>query len=404
VSNALVIAAMRDCRVSRQEVQAGRCVLALWLGLGGWAWGAPTGDLSRATRRLGSAEFAERHEAGDELLKAGAMAIPYLRDASESDSPEVRFRALELLRRIELQQLEDQKGAILEGRVTAGHFEAWDRFRDLAGNDEPARRMFVAMLERSPDLLLSMGTRDFPVQFERRLTEHMATASPWGTRRSEAQGSEDLASLLFAGCQPEAVLSPAHVQSLSRAAQYPWFATQVTAGQRSDVLQAIVKCWIAQPGRPSPESRLQLALSLRMREGLSPAREILVQEGAALELQSAILFMAIFGEDADIPRLERLLKNETELQNFQSRKSAQAVRTQVRDLALVALWKIKGEKPADHGVKEYAEQNGSPRPGTIGFQDDEERRLAIAAWRAWRVRNVKAELPPDGWAMEGRRG
>jgi hypothetical protein len=55
-------------------------------------------------------------------------------------------------------------------------------------------------------------------------------------------------------------------------------------------------------------------------------------------------------------------------------------------------------------MKDYREQNGAPRAGLIGFRDEEERRSAIAHWRIWRKQGVKADLPADGWAIEGRRG
>src|SRR5262245_33057582 len=92
----------------------------------GLSWASPSADLSRAARRLGSTAFSERHEAGDVLLKAGPSAIPYLREAATSDIPEIRFRALGILERIELQVLDGQKAEILSGSLPEGQFPAWD--------------------------------------------------------------------------------------------------------------------------------------------------------------------------------------------------------------------------------------------------------------------------------------
>jgi hypothetical protein len=366
-------------------------------------WASPSADLSRAARRLGSSGFAERHEAGDVLLKAGPSAIPYLREAAESDSPEVRFRAQGILERIELQLLDAQKAEILTGSFPQGQFPAWDRYLEIVDDSPPARRLFVAMLERSPQLLLSFGSPEFADAFDRKMSDWSTSASPW-QRKISPDGSEELASLLLAACQPESAPSPMQVQLLSRSAEYSWFQNQVNAGERRVALRSILGAWILQTGRQPAEARLHLAQHYRFSEGIVPAREIIDSEANGLEIQNAILFLAIFGQDQDIPRLERLLNNETELQTFQSQQRSQSMKTQIRDVALVGLWKLRKEDPANHGMKDYREQNGIPRGGVIGFHDDEDRRSTIAHWRAWRKQGVKADLPPDGWAIEGRRG
>lgn len=360
-------------------------------------------ELSRAARRLGSTEFTARHDAGDVLLRAGASAIPYLREAAGSEVPEIRFRASELLQRIELQVLDAQKAEVLSGSLTEGQLPAWDRYRQIVDDSEPARRLFVAMLERSPQLLLSIGTSELAEVFDRRVNDWGTSASPWA-RRESPDGTEILAALLLAASQPECTPTQVQAQLISRSAEYSWFQAQLNTSDRSRPLRSIVTAWIVQTGRGSADARLHLAQHCRYREGIVPAREIIAGNGTGLEIQSAILFLSAFGEEQDVPRLERLLDNETELQNFQSRRPAEAMKTQVRDVALVALWKMRREDPTDHGLKDYLEQNGAPRPGSIGFHDEDARRTAIAHWRGWRKRYVKADLPPDGWAVEGWRG
>jgi hypothetical protein len=368
--------------------------------------GAPSADLSRATRRLGSSEFTERHEAGDLLLKAGPTAIPYLREAAESDSPEIRFRALGILERIELQLLDVQKAEILSGSIPAGQFVAFDRFLEIVDDSPPARRLFVAMLERSPQLMVSFGTPELQEAFDRKLSEWAMSSSTW-PRRSTPDGGEELAALMLAAFQPETSPTPFQVQLLSRSAEYTWFQTQLKSTERRVALRSLLSAWIVQPRRQPAESRLHLAAHYQFPEGVIPAREIVDGEANGVELQNAILFLSLFGDqDQDLPRLEKLLNNQTELQSFQSPRPNQSMRTQIRDVALVALWKLKKQDPAAHGMKDYREQNGVPRAGLIGFRDgdDQEREAAIAHWRIWRKQEVKADLPSDGWAIEGRRG
>ncbi|QDT54218.1 hypothetical protein Pan44_22450 [Caulifigura coniformis] len=364
---------------------------------------SPSLDLSHATRRLGSTSFTDRHQAGDTLLRAGASAIPYLRQATESESPEVRFRAIEILQRIELQVLETQKADILSGALSDGQLPAWDRYLQIVDDSPAARRLFVAMLDRSPQLLLSFGTSEFAEQFNREVSEWSTSASPW-PRRSGPEGAEKLAALLLSACQPECDPTPIQAQLISRPAEFSWFQNQVLAGERNATLKSILVAWIQQTGRGSADARLHLAQQYRYREGVVPAREIVAGAATALEIQSALLFLSSFGLEQDIPLVEQLLSNETELQTFQSQRPSDALKTQVRDVALVTLWRMRREHPAKHGMKSYLEQNGAPRPGTIGFQSDEERNLAILHWRVWRKRFVKTDLPLDGWAIEGRPG
>ena len=390
----------------RLQRRSGAALAGRWLALFGLLAGtsaqaASATDLSRAARRLGSAEFAARNQAGDVLLKAGASAIPYLREAAESEIPEIRFRATDLLHRIELQVLDSQKAEILSGSLAEGQLPAWDRYRQVVDDSESSRRLFVAMLDRSPQLMLSIGTPELADAFDRRINEWGPNQYVWGARRNNPEAAEEVAVILLAACQPECVPTTTQAQLLSRAAEFPTFQLQLSVPDRSAPLRSMLTAWIQQQGRNSAEHRLHLASHYALREGVAPAREIIAADAGGVEAQNAILYLARFGEDEDIPRLEKLLENDTELQSFQSRGRNEAMRTQVRDVALAALWKLQRQDPAKHGFKDYLETNGMPRPGAIGFQNDTDRQAAVQHWKTWRKEHVKANLPADGWAIEG---
>ncbi len=366
--------------------------------------GAPAGDLSGAVRKLASPSFRERQAAGDSLLQAGTSAIPLLRKAARSESPEVRYRAAEILQRLELGVLDLQKAEVLSGEIDEGILPAWDRFRLIVGASPDQRRFFVDLLEQSPQLLLAIGTPELGDLFDRRVNEWAMSNSTWRSRGNESV--EELASLLLVMSQPEINPTPFQAQVLSRAAEGSWFGTQMNTPDRGSSLKAIATYWITKPGRSSAESRLHLARNYSLREGIFPAREIVDDPAVGLETQNSILYLAMFGEDQDVPRLERLLENRTEVQTFQMRRNqddqSSQVKTQVCDIALVALWKLRQENPKSHGVENYQEAGGDPRAGSMGFTSDERRQMAINEWRAWRRGNVKADLKPDGAAIEGR--
>ena len=120
----------------RNEPRLSQPIVTEWVGclvaaLAMWAtplWAEPREDLAAAVRRLGASHsFAERHDAGDLLIRSGADAIPYLREAASSPSPEVRYRAQLLLEEIEHQLLDLQ----------ASHFsrEKTSRTNSRPGND-----------------------------------------------------------------------------------------------------------------------------------------------------------------------------------------------------------------------------------------------------------------------------
>ena len=164
----------------------------------------------------------------------------------------------------------------------------------------PARRLFVAMLERSPQLLLSFGSPEFQDAFDRKMSEWSTSASPW-QRKISPDGSEELdgaaAGRVPAGGRSQSDAGSAH-QSIGRVFLVP------EPGERQRTkgcVRSILGVWILQTGRQPAEARLHLAQHYRFSEGIVPAREIIDSEANGLEIQNAILFLAIFGQDQDIP-------------------------------------------------------------------------------------------------------
>src|SRR5262245_14467029 len=64
--------------------------------------------VAQLLEQLGSAQFAEREEAGRALDELGAAALPQLRKAVQGDNPEISRRAQAILRRIE-RRLENER-------------------------------------------------------------------------------------------------------------------------------------------------------------------------------------------------------------------------------------------------------------------------------------------------------
>lgn len=355
-------------------------------------------QLSGAVRRLGAREFDARREAGDELLKAGGSAVPLLRKAaSTSESPEVRYRAGELLQRIERQLLELQIVDLLAGRPLSGDLPVWDRYSETVGSDGKARTLLAQMLERSPDLMLSIGTEDLQEQFDDCVSELL---NPTFRRSSHPLTIPEAAALMFAMCQPECHPTPSTAGVIVQYLSVVNFRNTVSNSEYGPPLMAILSDWVLRAESSPPASRLILAEAYELPEGRGPALEIIASPVQGQDVQKALFYLLKFNEPSDITAIERLLDNDLQLSSGRGERGETS--TQVKDVALAILWKMHGQSPARHGMPDYAEPGGRIKQGSIGFPSEENRLKAIGQWRAWRRARVKADLRADGRAVEGQ--
>jgi len=99
-------------------------------------------------RQLGDDSFEQREKATAELVRVGAAAIPYLREAARSSDVEVRRRAVKCLERIGEQKEDRTAGAmvrLLAVRKPKGAVEALLEFLPRAGDEELAREVKAAL-------------------------------------------------------------------------------------------------------------------------------------------------------------------------------------------------------------------------------------------------------------------
>jgi hypothetical protein len=110
----------------------------------------------------------------------------------------------------------------------------------------------------------------------------------------------------------------------------------------------------------------------------------------------AALVIGQFGRAEHVDRLEPLLAdtstwNGNGLQ--QQVPGQQAV--QVRDVALVVMLQLTGQKPADYGyVNARSQPQRSFQLQSLYRDNDQQRNEAIAKWRQWRAANKSSPEPP----------
>jgi hypothetical protein len=100
----------------------------------------------------------------------------------------------------------------------------------------------------------------------------------------------------------------------------------------------------------------------------------------------AMLIVGQFGNRDDAHRLEPLLADATVCLPLQAQLPGRpAANVQVRDVALVVMLHLTGQRPADYG---YVHARLQPQRmfqlQTLHRENDEQRAAAVAKWKAWR--------------------
>jgi hypothetical protein len=94
-------------------------------------------------RQLGSPAYPEREDAAVRLARLGREAVPALREGLRHPDPEVRRRCEELLPRAQRSDLDIQLDAFVADGPGKQLLPGWTRFKEFAGDDASARRLFV---------------------------------------------------------------------------------------------------------------------------------------------------------------------------------------------------------------------------------------------------------------------
>ena len=115
-------------------------------------------------RRLGSESFRDRDQATRELEKMGRLAAAALAEVRDDPDPEVRMRVGLLLPRAEADDLKARVEAFLadaDGKYDHD-LPGWARFRAVAGDDPPARDLFVEVVKNPDNHPLLLALRGVP--------------------------------------------------------------------------------------------------------------------------------------------------------------------------------------------------------------------------------------------------
>ena len=336
--------------------------------------------------QLGSDAFDVRERAEKALIELGKPALEPLREALQSDNPEVRFRAGRAIVGIQnLAHLRRVEEFIDMGEPPDDALPGWARFRHQVGSRPRARVMFVAWQRAEPELFCLLESD--PEQFAEVFAERAAEMSKAHKLKQKIPTDQNGALLFMAG-EPTLQMNDAtqqHVVDVAYAFRQRYL--DGTIYERN-----VPVGWILRDDTTTLEvlaARTRIADLCLAREGIVPAKKILASlaenDSAFADAMDAIKYL---GTKDDLPCVEAVF--ECRLSYFGSAKSK--YRVEYRDVALAAALKMTRQTFYDYGFPRAKEDRRYITEWLdCGFNDEETRAKAFALYAQRRAEQKRSE-------------
>jgi hypothetical protein len=391
----------------------------------------PTSDPVALVKQLGSADFAEREAAQKELRELGTKAELALKVGLKSEDPEVRGRAAQLLVTIR----NDALNRLVKTFDPAGTAEPdhpiWKRYKAIAGNDEPARRLFAEIIrdpcrlrlldiaETNPDkvgALYEQHVKQIGANIQKGLEYQQQRFG-----RGNARGAR-FAPDVFGGDDPTP--TPADVAVAYHLGTFPitakafpdpqWEQWAVSCGgeegmavfgnafqqgldfpyRRTPTAPAFARLFAGWPAvRRNPGSiayGLAFARIGEVAEALPTARTIAADGKEPVRVRvETIPILGVFGEAKDESLVATLLDDKTVIGQCKYGPAQKEAQVQARDIALATLLVMRGKDPGDFGFPGLEFHRAGPLktilrgPHYLGFYDDASRAAAHEKAKEW---------------------
>lgn len=337
--------------------------------------------------QLGSARFAVRERATEQLILLGLPAVAALERACLSENREVRHRSQLVLSVVREQDFRNRLKTFeqdTEGDESHG-LPGWERFRDLAGNTAVSRQLFAQMQKAERELLSaeSLAAQDAAEVLERRCQRLRYSVQIFGTRHE----LPPIAAALFVATNQDIPLDKSTNTSLMNLCQQVAFENGIASNTHRSILRNLLAAWILREDAVPAHELLPLALQHNIEQSLPRART-LVQRPANVDLYDryfAVLCLAKFGGIDDVMLLETLMEDNTVISRYRLNNLTYTV--EMRDLVLASLLTLTKRQPQEFGYGRLRLQQPFVfDTQTLGFASDEDRQVAIAKWRIYRMR------------------
>lgn len=352
--------------------------------------------------QLGAASFQQREQAEQLLLERGGEALDELRRAAERSDLETRYRAQRLIGRIE----HEQQWRLLARFLTdydpelAQQLPGWSRYVELAGDDLPARELFVEMFEAEPQIMSALEQADLPLVVEKRVLEIQPVLN--GQQQARSVPANSTAVLLMASLTPGCDVSSNTRSLINSLVNDSEFQRAVVADD-DPPLRRLLSAWVAEAKEVSASIRMSIGSRFQLPAAVDPAVELIDSQVHGSQLQYAVYTIARLGSAEHIPALERLLTNPSVLSERQ-RGEEEAFTCQIRDVALAGLVHLIGKQPREFGFTELRPNSNSLYGmNTAGFASEELRFAAFRKWHFWERTQYRDGLDVAETAVAGGR-
>jgi hypothetical protein len=343
--------------------------------------------IGQLVRQLGADTFRQRERAMRRLREIGVPAKAALLQGLRDADAEIRDRCRRVLVDVleeDFQQRVDAFEADSAGQQQH-HLPGWDRFRTLAGQSPEARELFVEM-QRSESKLLESLAAD-PKSAGALLGFRCEDLQQRANQSLEQPGQltlGSLAAMFFVASDPQLMVNDRVAGYLHSFSYQPAMQLGLRGGRKTEPLKRVVGSWVARTaGSSNAYPGLMLSMQYDLREGLEPALNLVRQPGSQAQfLQMALLVVGRFGDREHIAVIEPLLENRDGL--FTQNQNGQAMKSEVRDVALAVLVHLSGQDLKEYGFDRIQRD---PRTlfsiSTIGYASESSRDKAIQKWKAW---------------------
>jgi hypothetical protein len=336
--------------------------------------------------QLGDEKFVRRELATELLKEMGLAASPALQNGIENFDREIRYRSIRILSSIKARDFQRRLDSFIAGDdAGAGEpLPGWTQFREMHGDEQKTRTLFVKIQQSEPQLMKSLGLEIAELQS---MLNQRATSIQ--TQRGYGKQVEigSVAAFLFVMCLDE-VKPTTYTSSMTFNLCYQnAFRAEMEAGANKEMLRRMLGLWIKRNGNVATASQaLGLAMQYSLKEGLEPAKKIVGDKSAPRHTrQYAVLVIGKLGDKTYLPLLESLLDDDSEIMKNTIKNIN--YRTELRDVALAVAVQMTGQELKDYGFDRAQISGAVVITSTLGFPSDETRSAAFGKWTEYRKAN-----------------
>lgn len=384
---------MRSWLCTKNCIACLACCCVLSVAVGDEASSPRPRQVDEWIQQLGDESYVVRENASRQLSALGLAAKPELLAGMRATNLEISWRCAELWEAVRDQDFQLRAEAFLQDpNGNYDHeFPDWDRYRELLGASRIARQTFLSLQKEEPILWeeSANAATNSPRRFLARCRE-LRFALRDEQARTRISGATAL-TVLFMSIRYEALVSQEDRQLMKDL----WEQSAVVDLMKSDAtLGALRTKWLQLAGDERPAFQRMMDKFSDGGAAVVPlARELLQNQATpASQKQFALLALAKYRFPEDDLLVQGFLDDASPIDTYFSR--GVVMKSQLRDVALVALIVRASKDPADFGFKHLREDDRTLfTPSTLGFQDDDERRVAFEEWLSQATRRSNGEMP-----------